>query len=128
MSRWQKAKSKVENTTMMLRLFVVGGSAWLLWKKWQKEQLAEEADLLESQARAAGGSPSAMAPLVPQTTQALPNAGQEQTVAYQGTTPEQAETAAALPKPAPVDLTPGQQATALLAQSAGWLTSALETS
>lgn len=126
MSRWDKAKRKVENTTTMLRLIVVGGSAWLLWRKWQKEQIADEA--LETQARASGGSPSAMAPLVPRTTQALPSAGQEQTVAYQGATPEQTETAAALPKPAPVDLTPGQQATALLAQSAGWLTSALETS
>lgn len=125
MSRWQKAKSKVENTTTLLRLLVVAGSGYLLWKRFKQE---EQSEVIEQQAVAQGGSPGATTPLVGAQAQVLPNAGGEHQVAYQGMTPEQQETASKL-QTAPVDdLTPGgsDDVASLITRAEGWLTSALE--
>lgn len=124
MSRWEKAKKKVETTTTLLRLLVVGGSAYLLYQKFKKED--PDADLLDiAQSRIRNSVGSATTPLAAPTNEPLPVTNQPQQMAYGQASPDQKSTTQSLQTPSPTRLSPEELASQALQSGASWLQSNL---
>lgn len=94
-------RRKAENLHLILKFVILGGSGYLLWKRFQQEQANAAAAKVQGALATASGQ-SAMQPLVAATTQALPLS--EPQVLRTTITPEKVETAQALTTPQDVVL------------------------
>jgi len=105
--RFARIKRKADNLSTLMRLVVLGGSGYLLWRRYQKEMDQErvEAAQMAQQARAAGGSPSAMQPLVGPSAQPIASQ-QPRVLQYGGASPDQVRTTQLLPTTQAVPLDP----------------------
>lgn len=101
--RLARLKRKAEGLTTIMRLALVGGSAYLLYRKYRRDQMEEA--MLQQQAQVTGGSVSAMQPLVAPSAETLPHQ-QATTVAYQPATNDQLDTTRQLQTPQIQNLDP----------------------
>lgn len=116
---------RLEKTTTLLRLIVVGGSGYLLYRKFQKDKLEDQ--LLAQQRRAAAmAAEGASQDLIGPGVKVLPSSG-AQPVAYQGASSDQVDTARQLTAPQAKNLDPNEVAaqalTSLVSSATNRLTS-----
>lgn len=87
---------KFEKLHLITKFAIMGGSGYLLWKRWEREQAIDQAQVLQAQISAASASPATRA-LVTPTAEPIPH--REPSILRTTITPEQVETAQALAKP-----------------------------